>query len=143
MKRPAGEACFGGACDTVGRFEVTFRLEDELLVGALGLEIDYAGVSGAFAQDANGERCKLSPGINALVAFNDVTSRHTLIVSIASGGTPFLGPADVFTCQFQSDGIAPVAEDFEIQVTDASDRKLEQIVPRPTIVASEIHEILP
>jgi len=139
----AGEACFGGACDTTGRFNVTFRMEDTLWVDALSFDVDYRGAPGSFVGELADARCVRNPGINALFAKRNDSSAHTLTVAFAAGGNSFHGPLDLISCQFQSLGTAPASVDFSVEVTDARDRQFEQILPRPRIVATDIAEILP
>lgn len=115
---------------------VVFRLTSDVTLGALQWTTDYAASGGEFVGLGSQVEC-VSLAAGAIPAFNDADAGKTLtagLISIAG----IDGPTDVVECSFQSSGQATPAQ-FQIQVTEASDTDLNDIVPTPEIVVSSVN----
>ncbi len=134
----------GGTTTTLppAQFDIVFQLDDAVTVGALGFDVDYTAAPGDFVGSggdagAGGTLECSSLAAGALATFNDDDAGTLSAGYIALGG--ITGPADLATCVFQQSGpTAPVAGDFTITVTDASDTSLAPISPLPTVSVKSI-----
>jgi len=118
---------------------LTFRLADDVTVGALQWDTDYSNAPGTFPGSGNigepGEACaSLVP--EALYAVNDVDLEENLdsgLVSFAG----FTGPLNLAQCQFLATTV-PDDSDFTITVTEAANPDLAPIIPLPDVVIQTI-----
>jgi cysteine-rich repeat protein len=104
---------------------VIVSLDSEHLIGALQFSIDYALTGSNFVGDGADVYC-VSLIDGAMVSFNNMTDTsklHVGVVSIAA----FQGPIDLMACSFYPTGVALAAEDFQVEVTDATDELINYI----------------
>ncbi len=114
---------------------LTFRLADDVTLGSLQYDTDYSNAPGEMlGQGGNVECASLVEG--SLSAFNDVDAEENLVSGIISLDG-FTGPVNVAECTFRAN-LVPTADDFTITVTEASDPDLNEIVPLPDVVISNI-----
>ncbi|MFN2378081.1 MAG: hypothetical protein ABR538_16240 [Candidatus Binatia bacterium] len=114
---------------------MVFHLPDDVTVGSLQWDTDYSNAPGFFLGQGGNVECA-SLVNDALAAFNDVEATEVLdsgIISLAG----FTGPIDVSECTFKA-AITPVANDFTITVTEASNPDLMPIVPLPDVILQTI-----
>jgi len=122
-------------------YDIVFQLDDAVTLGALGFDVDYSGAPGDFVGSggdpgAGGTLQCTSNVAGALASFNDDDAGKVSAAFIALAG--FTGPTNVATCVFQSTGPVPVAGDFAVAVTDASDTSLLPVTPTPTVSVASI-----
>lgn len=111
---------------------LTFTLDDAVNLGALQFDVGYANAAGNFIAGALGPDCTTNGGVGGFGAYNDNTASSVASVGLISLAG-FTGPMDVATCRF--DG-APLAGDFTITVTDASDPLTNPVSPLPAVSIS-------
>ena len=152
---PPGEACFAGTCDTIDRYELDLSVIDEVTLGALQFDVDVASAPGVFLHGLDDRaRCTRNPELRGGFESTHRCARPDHCTDVAGHAEGSIvvaetsaigieGPVVVTTCEFQSDGTAPVPGDFEITVVDASTPRTEPISPFPRVVVSAIRPILP
>jgi hypothetical protein len=103
---------------------VTWRLTNDVTLGALQIETDYASAPGDFSGSADQVVCVDLTG--SLASFNDRDDERTLNAGLISlGGID--GPTDVMRCNFTHDGDSSESAepaDFIVTVIDAADPDL-------------------
>jgi hypothetical protein len=124
---------------------ILFRLADDVTPGSLQFEADYANAPGGFLGVGGAVECDDLID-DSIASFNDCdTSACTFFpakedvliagIVVVDG---FTGPINLAECTFRAEGTAPVAEDFAITVTEASEPDLDLISPLPDVVITEI-----
>jgi cysteine-rich repeat protein len=119
----------GRSAECDGDYEVTFAVGGNAHLGALQVAVGYSGAPGGFA-GAN-ENAACSADVDGLAMFNDKEGVKTLKAGIVST-SGFDAPRNVFTCTFESVGRAPTANDFVVEVEDASHTDGSDVEPVPT-----------
>jgi hypothetical protein len=152
---PAGECvddsdCFHSGIDcycsfntchcAASRAEMELELVSDVPVGALQLEIGYAGLDDYFVGAGALVECdSLVAQFGAFHAFNDHEGLEVVSAAFISltgiGGTGALG---LMRCALHVGGDLPTAGDFAIVVTDASDVDLAPLDPPPLVEISRI-----
>lgn len=118
----AGSAGAQGASRTVA-----FELASDAAVGALQIDITYAG-NGRFVGDADAVACETKVE-GALSSYNHIVEQKTLRAAfVAVKG--FSGPTRFSECQFSGDA---KPEDFTVTVKDSSSPDLAELDPPPSI----------
>ena len=130
-----GDGGGGRTAECDGNYEVTFAVGGEARLGALQVAVGYAGAPGAFPGASSSVQC--SADVDGLAMFNDKEGVSTLKAGLVST-SGFDAPADVFTCVFESVGRAPTADDFAVEVEDASHTDGSDVTPVPTVHVSAI-----
>jgi hypothetical protein len=156
LECPPGELCVRGECVPSGRYELEFSLTDAVEIGALQVEVAYDCASGSVVGEDELTECLPEPTLNAFASFNDRTpddgsctpvgEQHESFdqLGVAFVSAPGVtGPTRLFTCTFQSRGPSPAPQDFAVRVIDASTPALVPISPSPTVVVSEVRELVP
>lgn len=113
---------------------ILFAIEDDVSVGALQYDVDYADAPGAFRGSGAGVECSDLTG--SVASFNDKENEQIMtggIISIAGVDAP----ADLAECFFNGT-VPPVAEDFAIEVTDATDPSGTTITPTPVVFVKTV-----
>lgn len=106
---------------------VAFELEGAVPVGALQIDVTYAG-EGRFVGDADAVACQTKVD-GALSSYNHIVAEKKLRAAfVAVKG--FAGPTRFSECQFQGD---PKAGNFTVTVRDSSSPELEEITPPPGV----------
>jgi len=125
------------------QFAIQLNLGDTAgtLVGALGFVVDYSGAPGDFigsgADIASGGTLQCTRSAGDFGSFNDDDAGPLNAAYVSLAG--FTGPVQVAICNFEQTGAsAPVAGDFVITVTDASQPNLNPISPLPTVSVGTI-----
>jgi hypothetical protein len=122
-----------------------FRLADDVTLGALQWDFDYGNASGfLLGQGAQVECDSLVEGV--ISAFNDCdtvscpdfATKEEVLDSGFISLDGFSGPTNLSECTFVAQGVAPVAGDFTITVTEAAEPDLDPIVPLPDVVLFDI-----
>ncbi len=114
--------------------KIIFAVEDEASYGSLQFDVAYADAPGGFAGSDGDVECAGLAG--DIPQFNDKENQQILTAGTISV-SGFDGPADVAECTFNGT-IPPVADDFAIEVTDATNPDLDAIVPTPVVFVSDI-----
>ncbi len=113
---------------------IIFAVEDAASYGSLQFDVDYADAPGGFAGSDGDVECAGLAG--DIPQFNDKENQQILTAGTISV-SGFDGPADVAECTFNGT-IPPVADDFAIEVTDATDPNLDAIVPTPVVFVRDV-----
>jgi len=111
-----------------------FRVNDEVSVGALQWDTDYASAPGQFPGTADGVDCAALPGAGDAGDFwsaNDKDLAKVLTIAM-TGVDGFVGPVDIFECRFKA-SVVPVPADFDVTVVDASHPDGTKILPLPPV----------
>jgi len=125
------------------RHAIQLLLDDTagVSVGALGFVVDYSSAPGGFvgsgADIASGGTLQCTKSAGDFASFNDddAGTLNAAFVSLAG----FQGPTQVAICNFEQSGISPpVAGNFVITTTDASQPNLNPISPRPGVSVGSI-----
>lgn len=116
----------GCAYQTVARVSLT----GSELIGALQVRIDYSGAAGRFLSDDGMPSCRNRTA--SVAAFGDDAVARLLSAAFVS--LPgILAPTELFECDFESVGHV-TAEDFAVDVTDATAPDSAPITPLPAVV---------
>ena len=99
--------------------EIVFSLVDALALGAMDFSVDYSAAPGGFVGSGPDVSCTIDSGWNLGLANDEDDQRKLTAALVALFG--FSGPGQVMSCSYESGAIAPVAEDFVVQVTSAAD----------------------
>lgn len=107
---------------------VSFDLADASNVGALQIDISYAGAEGAFLGEAAEVECETGP-VGILSSFNHISSEKMLRAAfVAVEGIQ--GPTRLVACKYQG---AVTATDFKVDVRDASSPETDTLNPLPGV----------
>ena len=98
--------------------EVALRLDDQVTLGALQLEIGYGAAPGTWEPTAKGIDC-VADAPNTLAPFVDDPAIRTVTASFLSLSGIF-GPRKLAHCYFVESGGTVTAQDFTIVVKDAT-----------------------
>ncbi len=119
--------------------DITFRLDDEVLVGSLGFDIDYADADGEFAGRSDNVECESLVAAD-LSVYNDIDAARAVLVRFADNDG-IQGPADLTRCRFRNFQVFPEPADFRLRVVDATDPAARDIVPEPTVSIAAIEVV--
>jgi len=115
---------------------ITFRLADDVTLGALQWDTDYSDAPGLFPGSGGNVECaSLVEG--AVPAFNDVDGEELLRSGLITL-TGINGPTNVAQCTMKATN-TPQQSDFVITVTEASDTDLEEVIPTPDVIIQSIN----
>ncbi|MFT4569479.1 MAG: hypothetical protein ACI8TX_003305 [Hyphomicrobiaceae bacterium] len=117
---------------------VVFRVEDAALFGSLQFDIDYADAPGGFAGMGADVECAFLVS-QSVPSANDKESLQILTVGVISIAG-IQGPADIVECTFNG-AICPVADDFDITITDATDPDGNEFGFTPSVIPSQINVV--
>jgi hypothetical protein len=119
---PAAAPAAGGATHTVA-----FELAGDAAVGALQIDIGYAG-AGRFVGDADAVACETKVE-GALSSYNHIVEQKMLRAAyVAVKG--FSGPTRFSECKFEGDA---KPADFTVTVKDSSSPDLTPLEPPPSV----------
>jgi hypothetical protein len=113
---------------------LTFQLPGDELVGALLWDTEILNPHGRFVTSEDRADCTvIEPALSAFNMTSETTLRSGLI-SVEG----IQGPADLAECRYRTrvPGSDPIAADFEVIVSDASDPTSNAIEPFPDVVLS-------
>ncbi len=105
---------------------VIVSIDSDQAFGALQFTIDYAATGSTFMGNGADVYCINLVEDGALVSFNNMTDTSQLHVGVVSVGA-VQGPLDVLACSFYPTGDSLSAEDFQVEVTDATDAAVNEI----------------
>ena len=153
---PEGRRCARAECLPETTYEIDFRILDDVRFGALQVEVRYECANGSVLGERSATRCRLNPDLNLSVSFNDrapddglcrgtgpETGRGWFGAGSFGSSQGERAPTVWFTCDFVSHFGAPVPEDFEIEIVDATALDLNPLVPAPTVVVSDVRPVFP
>jgi len=121
---PAGE---------VLAYNVEISVEGTARFGALQLSIEHLGRSGGFIGRGDSTDCQ--PLVDAIFASNSVGERTLKVGMISLAGVRT--PARLMNCGFRTHEDLD-ADDFAIDVVDASDTNSQELDPVPSAIVSRI-----
>lgn len=116
--------------------DITFRLDDDVVLGSLGFDIDYSGADGEFAGRSDQVQCDTLAAVE-LAVYNDIDDARAVLVRFADT-VGFRGPTDLARCRFRNFDSFPEPGDFRLRVVDATDPAAVAVVPDPGISISAI-----
>lgn len=123
--------CGDGDGSSGREYRVEFRVTSSGRFGALQLEVEHLGSSGAFV--GRGDKVDCVPLADAIVASNAMGERTLKLGMISLNGVPT--PADVARCGFvTSEELTD--ESFDVEVLDASTTGGDPIDPPPAVAVS-------
>jgi len=114
-------------------YSVEFFVETASRFGALQLEITHHGDSGGFI--GRGDKVDCVPLVEAIMAANYFGERVAKVGLISLEG--IRTPAAILRCGFRTDEDL-AADDFLVEVTDASDPESRPLDPVPSVVVSSV-----
>jgi hypothetical protein len=120
--------------------QLFLRLDDDVTLGSLQVDIDYSDAPGQFPGDAGQVECSGLIGGGALTQFNDRSDEELMTVGIISV-SGFAGPTNIADCTFTAN-VQPVPADFDITVTEASDADPENPQPVEGVTVSVVPGIV-
>ncbi len=118
---------------TAPAYTVEIAVTSAARIGALQFEINHLGDSGGFI--GRGDQIDCTPKVDAFVAGNYVGERTAKVALISVEG--IRTPAAIVDCGFRTREDLD-ADDFLIEVTDASDTDSAEIDPAPTVAVSAV-----
>jgi cysteine-rich repeat protein len=110
--------------------EVALRLDSQVTLGALQLEIGYQAAPGSWLPGPLGVACA-TDAPNTLAPFVDDPATRVVTASFVSL-TGIVGPRKLAHCSFVESGGTVEAQDFTIKVVDATTPDM-QLPPKPLI----------
>ena len=94
-------------------YEMVFRLTTPKAYGGMDYKVDYSGAGGDFVNSGTSVDCSVNTALSSLSEQNDNDAGKLLHKALAAD-PEFQGPIDLYTCNFDKEGAAPVASDFTI-----------------------------
>ena len=116
--------------------DITFGLAQAIRIGSLQVLVHYNSADGEFGGTGSAAQCTTLASATLGTYFDNESARtiNGALISLAG----FTGPTSLYHCVFTPGAVVPLASDFAISVTDAGDTNSNPILPRPSVVISNI-----